>query len=241
MRMVRNMVAALVLFAGVASTQAASQVWYSTPNANGNGAGAAAGAGGTSLPLTCDTTLAGSCSWVVTMHLSYANGGPGSYAVNLSSASNQLAGSNVVANGTAAGAASLTNPWSGANSLYSAGVGGAGAALLTGTQGQKFGIGPAGAGDGLPVTFTLTYNYNAGDVTSRTVSAIVAPADALIFANNDFTDYDTVDFGGQLGVYADQADQSPRGPVISIQGVPEPTSLALLAIGGLVALRRRAR
>jgi hypothetical protein len=239
--MVRNMVAALVLFASVASAQAASQVWYSTPNINGNGAGVPGGLGGTALNLACDTTAAGSCSWVVTMHVSYLTGGPGSFAVNLAGADGQLAASNVVANGTQAGAASATNPWSGANSLYQAGTGGVGAALLTGTQGQKFGLGPVGAGEGTPVTFTLNYNYTTGSLAIKTVSAIVAPDPGLIFANNDFTDYDTVDFGGQLGVYADQADQTPRGPVIRITGVPEPTSLALLALGGLVALRRRAR
>ncbi len=75
------------------------------------------------------------------------------------------------------------------------------------------------------------------DSASPSSSLAVALSDAQLAAGPANTSVITglFDFDGQLGFYVDGAGDAVKG----IYAVPEPTSLALLGLGGLALLRRR--
>jgi len=231
MKMVRNVVVALAVLASATMAQAASFAWFTAANTNGNGAGAAGGAQGSRLDLTCDTSVAGSCSWVITMKMNYGAGLGGWNADLLTAPGNGVSSSN--------GTIAASNPWQGANSLANGGTGGSGAALLSGAQGQTFSVLPGGTVD--MITFTLTRNFASGDLTTKDifVKVPVSPVGVEWFNGND-GDYEFVSFGGNAPVQAVGGGEiSVALPVIRITSVPEPTTLALLALGGLAAFRRK--
>lgn len=233
MKMVRNVVVALAILASATVANAASVAWFTAANTAGNGAGAPGGAAGSRLDLTCDTSgPAGSCSWVITMKLT-TSGGLGGWNADLVTAPGNGVSSS---NGTLAG----TNPWTGANSLSNGGTGGSGGALLVGAQGQTFNNVPAGSVD--LISFTLTRSFATGNTSIADINVkIPVSPNGVEWFNGTDGDYENVAFGPNAAVQAVGGGEIAVGlPVIRITNiVPEPTTLALLALGGLAAFRRK--
>lgn len=227
MKMVRNVMVALAILASAASVKADSFVWFSTPNTTGNGPGGPGGAQGSRLDLTCDTSGPnGSCSWTITVAANLGTGGILGWTMDMITAP----GNGVsAANGTA-GAAFPT--------LASGGVGGSGAALLVGARGQN-NAGQA-AGNVTLMTFVLSRSFNSGDLSVADIRAGAGADATVVWANNTTGDYESVGFGPNAPAPAFEGTIGAL-PVIRITNVPEPTTLALLALGGIAALRRRAR
>lgn len=221
MRMVRNMVMALAVLVSTAATYGASALWYSSPTGGTQGQGQV-------LNLTCDTSGApGSCSWVVRLNMQ-SSAGLQSWLMDLSTAPG---------NGVSAAGGTTTNSiWT---QPGAAGVGGTGPALYTGARGQN--IGTPAAGTNQLIEFTLSRSFNTGDLSSAEIFARIPADPAFFFYNGLDDDIETVSVGPNAGVYANNT----TGPVdyanavIRIQNVPEPSSLVLLALGGIAALRRR--
>lgn len=233
MKMVRNVVVALAILASAAVANASSVAWFTAANTAGNGAGSAGGAAGSRLDLTCDASQpSGSCSWVITMKLTTSGGLGGWNADLVTAAGNGVSSSN----GTLAG----TNPWTGANSFAAGGTGGSGAALLAGAQGQTFAVVPAGTVD--LISFTLTRSFATGNtsVADVFVKIPVSPVGVEWFNGND-GDYENVAFGPNAAIQAvgGSAIDIPAAVIRITNVVPEPTTLALLALGGLAAFRRK--
>lgn len=227
MRMVRNVVMALAVVASATVANADSFVWFTASNTAGNGAaGPAGGAQGSNLNLTCDTSLAGPCSWVITGRLNRGAGLLG-FNFNLGTAPG---------NGVSAGNGTyLANPPYA--SLPSGGTGGTGAALLTNVEGQAAANPAAGQND--LVSFTLTRTFVAGDLSAAQISLSIptSPNGIEWFNGNSFL-YEVVGFGANAPSNTELYPLT-AGTVITIQNVPEPTSLGLLAMGALGLLRRR--
>lgn len=226
MRMVRNVVMALAVLASAAAANANSVAYFST-GAPVAPAGGGPGGPGTRLDLTCDTTAAGSCSWVIT------------FAVNTTG--NTLAGWSMDLSTAPGNGVSVSNPATAAGSPYtsgaSAGVPGTGAALLVGAAGQSFSP-PAPPASVNLLTFTLTRAIQVGDLTAADIFFKTNANDSIVWTNGDLGDYETITVGPNAPVVGAENTSLPLA-VIRIQNVPEPTSLGLLALGGLAILRRR--
>jgi len=227
MRMVRNVVMALAVVASASIANADSFAWFTTGNTAGNGAaGPAAGAQGSNLALTCDTSLASPCSWVITGRL---NRGAGLLGFNFSLGT---APGNGVSSGN--GTYMANPPYA---SLPSGGTGGTGAALLTNVEGQAASNPAAGQND--LVQFTLTRSFVAGDLSPASISlSVPTSANGIEWFNGNSFAYEMVGFGANPLTNTETYPVT-AGTVISIQNVPEPTSLGLLAMGALGLLRRR--
>jgi hypothetical protein len=232
MRMVRNVAMALAMFATATAANAASSVWYQATNINGDGTGAAGGAIGTPLVLTCNAAAAGNCTWAITMMVNSGTGGLVQQATDLHTAAG---------NGLAASAATYVAAGNPLNADTAAGTGGQGANLLIGTHSDTFTPGgvPAASQFAL-ITFTLTETHGAGDTGARDVLVSTSPDSTFVWANTN-GDYELVGFGANPPYSAVEGTSPPTGlPVIHINNVvPEPTTLGLLVLGGLAALRRR--
>jgi len=229
MRMVRNVAMAMAVLASASMANAASFVWYTaTPN-NAQSTGTP-GAQGSALNLECNTEGApGSCSWTVTMMVNTGSGGLVQHATDLRTAP----GNGVAAAGAAIAAGQL---FTGGDAA--AGAGGTGAALLVGAHGSTFAAGGIPANTTFPVlTFTLTRQYNTGDLSAASIQAAASPDSTWVWANND-GNYEMVAFGANAAIEASEGVVAAL-PVINIQNVPEPTSLGLLALGALAVVRRR--
>lgn len=230
MRMVRNIVMALAVVASASIANADSFVWFTTANTAGNGAaGAAAGAQGSNLALTCDTSLASPCSWVITGKL---NRGAGLLGFNFSLATSDSNTSS--GNGTY-----LANPPYA--SLPSGGTGAGpvagGTDILQNVEGQAAANPAAGQND--LVQFTLTRSFTAGNLSLAAISLkIPTSSNGIEWFNGNTFLYEMVTFGANQPSNTEQYPLT-AGTVITIQNVPEPTSLGLLGMGALALLRRR--
>lgn len=233
MRMVRNVVMALAVFASATMANADSFVWYSTPNTAGNGAaGAAGGAQGSTLALTCDTSLpGGSCSWVISMRAALGAGGITGWSADLHAGPVGAIGNSVSASAPAIPAAPFDN-------AANAGTAGSGANLLLASRAQTFT--PVGPQTLTLMTFTLTRSYNAGDLTLALVAGGPSSNGQIVWGNDTAGDYENVGFGPNPALPGFEGTGGPL-PVITLQNVPEPTSIGLLALGALAVIRRRAR
>jgi len=228
MRMVRNVAMAVAILASATMANADSFVWYEAANTSGNSAGAPGGAQGTALNLTCDTTLAGPCSWVITMRSALGAGGILGWSADLQTAASD-------------GVVSVTNPAIVAgpfNNSTAPGTPGALGALLVGSHGQTF---SAAAPQTLSLlTFTLNRTFTAGNLSVAGIRAGTSTDGSVVWTNETTADYENVGFSpnpaasGQEGTFG-------LLPSIIITNVPEPTSLGLLAVGAMALLRRRAR
>lgn len=236
MRMVRTIIVSLAVLSAAAMAKADSQVWYTAANVNGDGTGGPSGGAGQPLNLVCGAPAA--CSWVITMHIGYGANGPVGFSTDLATTEAGLSVNPVTPVGSQAGAPNPNNPWSGANSIYQPGTGGSLAALLVGTQGQASSGAVSGPGAATPVIFTL--NLAAG--TTQGIKAINAKSvlgNGVAWVNSSFDGYEIVQYGNNIAGPADPDGSQPANAVISISNVPEPATLSLLAVGTLLALRRR--
>lgn len=228
MKMVRNVAVALALIASAAAAKADSVAWFSTA-APVAPAGGGPGAPGTRLDLTCDTSgPAGSCSWVITFSVNSTGNKLGGWTAELGTA----AGNGVsVSNSAIAGG----NPF---GSNAAAGVGGTGNALLTGAGG--FTLTPPAAPSSINlITFTLSRSYATGNLSVADIFFRTPASDSVVWTNGDVGDYEVVAVGPNAPQQGTENNNSFGLPVIRITNVPEPTTLALLALGGIAALRRR--
>jgi hypothetical protein len=202
---------ALAVLASASMAQGAATVWYSS---------GPLGAPATELVLTCDTSgPAGTCTFPVTMNLLLTSTAGQSWATDLGTAASDvsISGPTIVANAY--------------NANTNAGVPGTGQDLLVGSQGAAFGAGAPAGTYGL-LTFNLSRSFVTGDLSTAT---IVARNGAFEFVSND--DYEIVQYGANPPISGEAGNVG--GPVIRIVNVPEPTTLALLALGGLALIRRR--
>lgn len=233
MRMVRNTFATLVAMACTTSAFGSVQVWYS---ASGNNAQSTVQAGAgplQTLNLSCDTTVAASCSWAITMN-AVIQGGLTGWGTDL---------------GTSNAQTSVTNPAAPAGNPFPAGntfVGTPGALenLLTGSFAFAT-SGPFPTGAQQLLTFTLTRNMAAGDLTVSSVVARHGGDWGNIGAEADANGYDiAVRYGPSTALNGAAFDDNGNvrvgdQPVITITGVPEPSSVVLLAMASVALLRRR--
>jgi len=228
MRMVRNVVMALAVIAFATAANADSFVWYTAANTNGNGpASPGAGGGqGQALNLSCDTSLASPCSWVITMRAALGAGGITGWSSDLKTA----AGNGVSASGPAIPAGSPFD-----NAQFP-GTPGAGQSLLLSSRAQTFT--PVQPSTLSLLTFTLTRSFAAGDLTLATIQGGTAQSAQIVWGNDTTGDYENVGFGPNP---AGSGAEGTLGalPVINVQNVPEPTSLGLLALGAMAIIRRR--
>lgn len=226
MRMVRNVAMALAVLASATAANADSVAWFSSapPVAPAGG-----GPGGplTALNLTCDTSAAGSCSWAITFAVTTTGNTLDAWSMDLTTAP----GNGVAVSNTATAAGS---PYT---SGASAGVGGTGAALLVGAAGQSFNA-PAPPATVNLLTFTLTRSFAVGDLSAAEIFFKTNASDSIVWTNGSLGDYETITVGPNAPVVGAENTSLPLA-VIRIQNVPEPTSLALLAMGGIAVLRRR--
>lgn len=230
MRIVRNVVVALAVMASATVAQGATQVWLQSPNVNGDGTGGLGGGAGQTLSLNCVAAAApGSCSWVIHMAIGTTDG--------LFGWNTDLSGSNGSLAASAVGEAIPLPAGLGADPFTIGSLNGnpgSGAALLLGASGAN--SAPVNGQFAL-VQFTLTKSYGANEVGLSSVSARVNPSFAFDWSDAN-GGYPMVQWGSNLPMEATTGSQALL-PVILINTTPEPGSLALLALGGLVAIRRR--
>lgn len=219
--------AAIAAFVWIPAAQAATMVWFETPNANGNGGVVwPGGSQGTTLGLFCDTSApSGMCTWQIQMKTALGPGGVVGWSLDLRTAPGN--GVSVVNPQTPSG-----TPFN--NSAF-AGTGGTGAALLSGAHGQTFV--PQQPQTLTLLTFTLRKSFQTGDLASWWVFGGPSLDGSVVWTNDSTGDYEVVQFGpnppmpgfeGNLGIL----------PVIA-NYIPEPASLALMALGAAVCMRRR--
>jgi hypothetical protein len=219
MRVLRCIVAALALVSVASTASAVNSVWYTSGGSGGEG---------TVLDLTCDTSLGnGTCSYNITMNVDNNAGADTGLIAWASDLHSSAALDNVTGPAIAGG-----NPFTSASS---AGVGGLGAALLTGSQGQTFGA-PL-AGSTALITFTLNHPFVQGDTsTTQITESAGLGATGVVWATGD-GNYAVVSVGG--GPAGEHSEGHSGGLAIRITNIPEPTTLGLLAMGGLALIRRR--
>jgi len=234
------LMAVLLVAVAAADARATAFVWYSTANVNGNGTDVVAGgAEGSQLALSCDTSLAGGCSWTIDMNVRTSITNWISWATNLTTQdlTKGLVISNpvVIADG---------GPGSGGSPAFDqdfAGTGGAGPNLLTNSLGARSSVGIA-VGSYKLIRFTLSKPTDPGDLGGATISANNATstgggATNIRWSKTGIPSTEAVSYAGAANVNG--TDNTTRLPVITVTNIPEPATIGLLAIGGLALIRRR--
>ena len=220
---------ALIVLASTTMANAASFVWYETANTRGNGPGPAGGAQGTTLNLFCDTSgPAGTCSWVITMRAALGAGGIIGYSADLRTAP----GNGVSASNAAVAAG---NPF---NSQVFPGTPGSGLNLMFNQAG--FTWWPISPQTLSLHTFTLTKSFVTGELAIQSIHGGPSINGGIVWTNDATGDYENVGFGPNPPGVGIEWIMMNANPVIAIfPEVPEPSSLCLLALGAMVACRRR--
>lgn len=237
MRMVRNMAAALVALACTTSAFGSVQVWYSATGLNPQSTvstGVDAPGPLKTLKLECDTSSgAVACSWAITMNAEIAGGLTG-WGTDLGTLNGQTSVSNP--------AAPAGNPFPAGNTFV--GTPGNLANLLTGSFAFAT-SGPFPTGSKQLLTFTLTRNMAANELAISSIVARHGGDWGNIGAEADANGYDiAVRYGPSSPLNGSAFDDNGdvrvgNQPVITIKGVPEPSSIALLALASAAVLRRR--
>ena len=219
--MKRTILSLGVVAAMAVNTYGAGQVWYqATPN-NANSTVPTQGAPGGQTVVGCAGPGAG--SWNISVHYTLADGGATGWAHDHYANTGLVqAGSLLVpSNGFPAG-------------IQTGSVANAGGILMQDQSGQNT-AGGAAAGDYVLETFTLN---------SATCSVnVYAGVGSVEFGGNDpdgFDVYEIVQIGSNVprpGFSLGGGDPAAAEPIAVI--APEPTTLALLALGGLSLIRRR--
>jgi len=221
-----RMFAAIAAFDWIPAAQAATMVWFETPNWNGNGGpGTPAGAPGTTLDLYCDHNgPAGTCTWQISVRAALGTGGILGWSLDLR---------------TAPGfGVSVINPQTPPNTPFNnaafPGTVGTGPALLHGAHGQTFVPQPPQTLTLL--TFTLRRSFAAGEAGFAAVLGGPSTDASIVWTNDSTGDYEIVQFGANPPMLAEEGNFGFL-PVIR-ETVPEPASLSLLLLGTAVFLRR---
>lgn len=216
--------AIIAVFVWIPVTQAATIVWFEavqlTPFTGTCGQGP-----GQTLLLCYPEGLTGVLSWQVSMKAALGPGGIVQWSLDLKTAPG---------NGV-----SIVNPQipSGSPFNFETGPGtpGSGPSLLQAAHGTNFvGVQPQTL---TLLTFTMRRTVPLGDFTSANVYGGPSINSTWVWANGTTGDYEVVQFGPNPAVPAIEGTVGAL-PLIRLFPYPEPSSLTLLAMGGVVCLRR---
>ncbi len=222
-----RMLATLALFVWIPAAQATTMVWFEAQPVTGPTYGASYGPGQMTR-LGCDFFASPgppyACSWQVSMKAALGAGGIVEWSLDLLTAPG---------NGV-----SLTNPQIAPGNPFniapSPGTAGTGPSLLQSAHGTTFT--PVQPQTLTLLTFNLTWTWQ-GSHAAAVFGGPSANPD-WVWVNDTTADYEIVQFGSNPAAPAYEGTVG-AAPLIYLFHIPEPSSLTLLAIGGVVCLRRR--
>jgi hypothetical protein len=222
MKMVKSLAIALIATGIVASTALASAtVWFEATGTNANSTTLTQGAAGGSTSLVCLNLGGVTCQWNVSVMLTNTGSNLFGYDLRLNGGTpGKLSASNLV----------LNNIGLPANDVATAG-----AAPDLVAMGQSSISTSTAPGNYTMATFTLTKVKDAGDTNTDSVFASIGG-----YGWGDDSGYGVPDVraGGNDFAYGG-AGTAFQNAVITIQNIPEPSTIGLLALGVLGMIRRR--
>lgn len=223
MRMTKFLVvAAMAVLIPAATASATFTVWFEATPTNALSSVTIQGGPGVSTVLGCDSSVGGRCEWNIDIRLTNDVGFFGWWTTLTGGTPGKLAAKQVDFTGSPLGAGFDSNFVGGAPLIADLGQSTFAAAIAPGTYTLAH--------------LLLSKDKLPGDTNTEFINA---GQDANSFGwGDDAFGFGEVVYGGNNPIGGDPGAGAPN-PVITINNIPEPGTIALLAVGALGLIRRR--